>query len=104
MKKALTVLIAVLLIAVSAMPAFAESVNSPTPTKGNYNVNISVGEDIGTVTYDFVSGVDGMFDFVRNQGKQLLQLCIMLRRDRKPSYLREIIRSSLLRNLNQSAI
>ena len=58
MKKALTVLIAVLLIAVSAMPAFAESVNSPTPTKGNYNVNISVGEDIGTVTYDFVSGVD----------------------------------------------
>ena len=58
MKKALTVLIAVLLIAVSAMPAFAESVNSPTPTKGNYNINITVSEDIGTATYDFVSGVD----------------------------------------------
>lgn len=58
MKKALTVLIAILLIAVSVMPAFADSVDSPIPTKGNYNVVINVGEDIGNASYDFVSGVD----------------------------------------------
>lgn len=61
MKRVLTIMVAVLLIAVSVMPAFAaESVDSPTPTKANYQITI-VQADGGTMSYTFVTpvGEDG---------------------------------------------
>jgi hypothetical protein len=56
MKRVLTIMVAVLLIAVSVMPAFAESVDSPTPTKANYQITIVQAEG-GTASYSFVTPV-----------------------------------------------
>lgn len=49
-------MVAVLLIAVSVMPAFAESVDSPAPTKANYQITI-VQVEGGTASYAFKTPV-----------------------------------------------
>lgn len=62
MKKALTVAIAVLLVALSVLPAFAESVQSPTakPTKYVVTVDTSAGGGSADVKYEGEIGPDGM--------------------------------------------
>lgn len=57
MKKALSVVVAVLLIALSVMPAFAESVTSPKATTANYIITIDDAEG-GTVVYSYKTEVD----------------------------------------------
>ena len=57
MKKVISVLAAILILSLSVIPAFAESVNSPSPTKGNYSVTIVPSEG-GTATYTYDTGVD----------------------------------------------
>ena len=61
MKKALTVAIAVLLVALSVLPAFAESVQSPTakPTKYVVTVDTSAGGGSADVKYEGEIGPDG---------------------------------------------
>lgn len=62
MKKVISILAAVLIISLSVMPAFAESVESPSPTKGNYNVTIVEVPDEGgsaSFTYDTPIRDDG---------------------------------------------
>lgn len=57
MKKVIAIAIAVMLIAVSALPAFAANVVSPEPTKANYNVDIEE-EEGGHIDVDYKTGVD----------------------------------------------
>lgn len=52
MKKVISILAAVLIISLSVIPAFAESVESPSPTKANYNV-VVIPTDGGTATYTY---------------------------------------------------
>ena len=57
MKKFFAIAIAVLLIAVSAFPAFASNVVSPVPTKANYIVETEE-EEGGHIDVDYKTGVD----------------------------------------------
>lgn len=57
MKKVISILAAVLILSLSIVPAFAESVNSPAPTKGNYNIKID-STDGGSATFEYESEVD----------------------------------------------
>lgn len=57
MKKILAVTAAVLLIALSVIPAFAANIDSPTAPHGNYQITIVPGPG-GGGDYDFVTGVD----------------------------------------------
>lgn len=52
MKKVISILAAVLIISLSVIPAFAESVESPSPTKANYNV-VVIPTEGGTATYTY---------------------------------------------------
>ena len=56
MKKTFAILIAVLLIAVSVMPAFA--VDSPKPTTANYQIVIIPGDGGGDFNFDYKTPVD----------------------------------------------
>ena len=56
MKKTFAILIAVLLIAVSVMPAFA--VDSPKPTTANYQITIIPGDGGGDFNFDYKTPVD----------------------------------------------
>lgn len=58
MKKVLTIAIAVLLIAVSVMPAFAANVDSPDATKANYVVHIIGDDEGGHVVKEYKTDVD----------------------------------------------
>lgn len=59
MKKTLAILVAILLVALSITPAFAESVDSPRPTKANYQITIVPGSGGGgNYDFDFVTPVD----------------------------------------------
>ena len=66
MKKVISILAAVLLIALSVVPAFAESVDSPTAPRPNYIVTI-VDVEGGSATFEYVTEVD-------NDGKQTIKL------------------------------
>lgn len=57
MKKVIAILAAVLLVSLSAMPAFAATVYSPQPTRANYNVVVNV-VDGGSGTYTIIKVVD----------------------------------------------
>ena len=57
MKKVLAILAAVIIIVVSVVPAFAESVDSPTPTKANYQITIIQTEG-GTGSYEIKTAID----------------------------------------------
>ena len=57
MKKVISILAAVLILSLSVVPAFAESVNSPAPTKGNYNIKIDP-TDGGSATFEYESEID----------------------------------------------
>ena len=56
MKKTFAILIAVLLIAVSVMPAFA--VDSPKPTTANYQITIIPGDGGGTFNFEYKTPVN----------------------------------------------
>ena len=56
MKKTLSILIAVLLIAFSVTPAFA--VESPKPTTANYQITIIPGDGGGDFNFDYKTPVD----------------------------------------------
>lgn len=56
MKKTFAILIAVLLIAVSVMPAFA--VDSPTPTTANYQITIIPGDGGGEFNFEYKTPVN----------------------------------------------
>ena len=57
MKRTLAILVAILLIAVSVFPAFAENVNSPKATTGNYQVVIVPGPGGGSFDFDYKTPV-----------------------------------------------
>lgn len=57
MKKVLSVLVAVLLIAISALPAFAASVDSPKPTTANYDIKVVTDTDGGDYDFEYTSDV-----------------------------------------------
>lgn len=57
MKKVISIAVAVLLIALSVMPAFAESVTSPKATTANYVIYIDEDAEGGKVVYDFETSV-----------------------------------------------
>ena len=57
MKKCIAIAIAVLLLAVSVLPAFAENIDSPHATKANYIVEVEE-EEGGHVDVDYKTGVD----------------------------------------------
>ena len=61
MKKTLAILVAMLIIAVSAIPAFAVDIQSPKPTTANYQITIIPGGGGGTYdfTYKTPVGEDG---------------------------------------------
>lgn len=56
MKKTITIMIAVLLIALSVTPAFA--VDSPKPTTANYQITIIPGDGGGEFNFDYKTPVD----------------------------------------------
>ena len=56
MKKTLTILVAVLLIALSVTPAFA--VESPKPTTANYQITIIPGDGGGSFDFTYKTPVD----------------------------------------------
>lgn len=56
MKKTLTILVAILLIALSVTPAFA--VESPKPTTGNYQITIIPGDGGGSYDFTYKTPVD----------------------------------------------
>ena len=59
MKKVLSIAIAaVMLIAVSVLPAFADSINSPGSTKANYVIHIIGDDEGGHVVMDYKTDVD----------------------------------------------
>ena len=58
MKKVLTIAVAVLLIAVSVMPAFAAGVDSPGATKANYVIHIIGDGEGGHVVNEYKTDVD----------------------------------------------
>lgn len=59
MKKVISILAVVLILALSVMPVFAESVNSPKATLADYNIIIVPGEGGGgTGTYIYITGAD----------------------------------------------
>lgn len=58
MKKVFAIAVAVLLIAVSALPVFAESVTSPKATTADYIINVPEDVDGGKVVFDFKTDVD----------------------------------------------
>lgn len=66
MKKVIAILAAVILVSLSVMPAFAATVNSPEPTRANYNVVINVVEG-GSGTYTVIKNVD-------ENGEETIQL------------------------------
>lgn len=57
MKKLLAVLAAIMILALSVVPAFAESVDSPSPTKANYQITIIPGPGGGTYDFDYKTPV-----------------------------------------------
>ena len=57
MKKVLAISIAVLLIALSAIPVFADDVDSPKATKSNYIIHIPDDIEGGTATFEYVTDV-----------------------------------------------
>ncbi len=61
MKKVIAILAAVLIVSLSIIPAFAEVVDSPKPTKANYNITVIPTEG-GTASYTYDTEVreDGM--------------------------------------------
>ena len=58
MKKVLAILAAVIIIVVSVVPAFAESVDSPTPTKANYQITIIPGDGGGEFNFEYKTPVN----------------------------------------------
>jgi hypothetical protein len=58
MKKTLAILVAVLIIAVSAIPAFAVDIQSPKPTTANYQITIIPGGGGGTYDFTYKTPVD----------------------------------------------
>ena len=57
MKKVISVLAVLLVLSLSVMPVFADSISSPKATVADYDV-IVVPVDGGTVTYIYITGVD----------------------------------------------
>lgn len=57
MKKLLAVLATIMILALSVVPAFAESVDSPSPTKANYQITIIPGPGGGTYDFDYKTPV-----------------------------------------------
>ena len=59
MKKVLAITVAVLMLALSALPVFAESIDSPKATTANYIIKFPGDDDIvgGRAVAEFVTGV-----------------------------------------------